>query len=211
MGYDDSFSDIHRQQTAGPSLSAWLWRMGAVAVVAILLFFGIRALSSFLRDPQEGFDEQPQLELEPPSVEIPEPIVTPPPVDTAVLTPTVAQAAIESWQAAKKNALGSSHDIDALTTVLAEPMLSQWRSRATELQQANAHYDYTLRGVEVEEVTPSETGDSGSVVVNISEVAEYFVNGARQGGAASYDSTYRVRYNLVRAGDRWLVESFTTL
>ena len=212
VGYGDEFSDIKRRQNSGTNLSAWLWRFGALAVVAILLFFGVRTLSSLFREPLEGPDEQPQLDIETPPVEVPEAVIPPaPPIDTTVLTTDVAKDAIESWQAAKQSALGVSRNLDSLGTVLAEPMLSQWQSRANALQQSNAYYTYTLRSVEVEEVAPSDTGDSGSVVVSISEAAEYFVNGVRQGGAASYDSTYRVRYNLVRVGDRWLVESFTTL
>ncbi|MEM9568181.1 MAG: ARC6/PARC6 family protein, partial [Cyanobacteria bacterium P01_E01_bin.34] len=237
LSYDERYKpegsvDRRRyRQEEESALLGWLWKLGAVALAIVVIVFGTRALTGLFRGGSLNTADGPAEVDSPSPVEIAaaddesgdaesgdgtlgedNPIAALDPVlDTSELTEAVAQSTIEAWQEAKQGALGSTRDVEALGQVLAEPMLSQWRGRAAALQQANAHYNYTLKGVEVEDVTVAETGDSGNVVVSISEVADYMSNGVRQGGSASYDSTYRVRYNLVREGDRWLIESFAAL
>ncbi|MGK7910909.1 MAG: IMS domain-containing protein [Synechococcus sp.] len=239
LAYDERYEqdgtlDRRRYRQGGETaLLGWIWKLGAVALAVVVVLFGARALTGlFGGGSLDNPDEQANVELDAAPVDVPardsaledgalgdgsspgeidDPLAASSVPDTSVLNEAVAQATIESWQEAKQEALGSTRDVDGLSQVLAEPMLSQWRSRAAALQQANTHYNYTLKGVEVEDVTVADTGDSGSVVVSISEVADYILNGVRQGSPASYESTYRVRYNLVREGDRWLIESFATL
>ncbi|MEM9534288.1 MAG: IMS domain-containing protein [Cyanobacteria bacterium P01_E01_bin.45] len=239
LSYDERYEreeavDRRRYRQGGEgALLGWLWKLGAAVLAILVIVFGARALTGlFGGGSLNTADRTAEVDSESASVdpaivdsesgngepgneaslgESDSTVASAPVLDTSVLNEAVAQSTIEAWQDAKQEALGSTRDVEALGQVLAEPMLSQWRSRAAALQQANSHYNYTLKGVSVEEVTVAETGDSGNVVVSISEVADYMLNGVRQGGAASYDSTYRVRYNLVREGDRWLIESFATL
>ena len=212
-GYEyGDFPNPDRRHYGDDRLSIWLWRLGALVVVILLLVFGIRALSGLFRRAPEEPEAQEQVEPETLPADIPEAVVLPEPaIDISVLTPELAKTTIESWQTSKQSALGATRDIESLNGILVEPMLSQWRGRAEALRQANAHYEYTLRGVEVEDVTQEDGAEKGSVIVSISEGAKYFVNGALQGAPASYDSTYRVRYNLVLTGDSWAVESYTAL
>lgn len=134
----------------------------------------------------------------------------PAPVTPTRMTPELAKKTVENWQAAKQTALGSAHDTALLKGVLAEPMLSQWVSRAQQVKDLGGHYVYQLRQVKVEQVVPGQTADRASAIVSIDEGADYLLNGVQQPDY-SYDSAYRVRYDLVRQNSRWAIANFQQL
>lgn len=148
--------------------------------------------------------EQPLATLESPPVAIEsEPTPSPPPPIPTALDAALAATLVNDWQTAKQAAMGQGHNAATLDSILAEPLLSQWRSRSQQLADVGAYYIYTFRGVTVETVTATTEG-AGTAVIEISEAARYWQDGVEIAGN-SYDSTYRVRYTFERQGDRWLI------
>jgi hypothetical protein len=68
---------------------------------------------------------------------------------SATLTEANAGSVIESWLAAKADALGEAHEIDRLSEVLAEPALSSWQERAEQLEASDSYWLYEHSPVEV--------------------------------------------------------------
>ncbi|MBD3883055.1 DUF4101 domain-containing protein [Phormidium tenue FACHB-886] len=94
-----------------------------------------------------------------------------PAVPTGPLTEAEAKTIIEEWLSAKAAALGESHNIAQLDTILAEPLLSQWRDDAEQIKNANSYLTYEHSNLEVTSVetngatdasSTSSTADSGS-------------------------------------------------
>jgi ARC6-like, IMS domain/DnaJ domain len=82
-------------------------------------------------------------------------------VTDAPLTPEEAKTVIESWLAAKSAAMGESHDLTQLDKILAEPMLSQWKADAEQVQNSNAYLKYEHSNLQVTSVeTDASTAGS---------------------------------------------------
>lgn len=54
-----------------------------------------------------------------------------------------------AWQEAKQAAMGSTHDIEALDSVLEGNMLQQWRTRASHIKKINWHWRYQIDKITV--------------------------------------------------------------
>ncbi|MCS6813190.1 MAG: IMS domain-containing protein, partial [Cyanobacteria bacterium] len=91
------------------------------------------------------------------------------------LTPESAKAVVSAWLAAKADAMGSSHNIDALAKVLAEPMLSQWQSQAEEAQANNVHGRFTHEVKSVSDLQISQDNPSQAIVTaEVREAVQFF-------------------------------------
>jgi hypothetical protein len=112
---------------------------------------------------------------------------------------------IESWQTIKSTALGKEYEIAALDEILAEPVLSDWKSRAQELKATNSYLQYIPKSIDVTEFT-AEGDDKARALVKISETRNFFSNGNLDAGASKTDANYDVEYSLVRKDNKWLIQ-----
>ncbi|MEO0378246.1 MAG: IMS domain-containing protein, partial [Cyanobacteria bacterium P01_A01_bin.17] len=81
-----------------------------------------------------------------PSPGLPEPSVSGP------LSMESARQIIESWQSIKAKAKGEEHQIDQLSQVLVDPMLSEWTQKAQQEKARSAHWQYQLDNLSVEKL-----------------------------------------------------------
>ncbi|MDY6786423.1 MAG: IMS domain-containing protein [Cyanobacteriota bacterium] len=184
-----------------------LWG-GALAIALLGLFVVLRAL--FANSVPSGLEEnQPNIELETAPVEIPPPeaqIVIP----DGSITEEAARQIITTWLSVKSQALGPDHLAEQLEGILAEPALSRWRAIAESLRQRNAYREYQ-HSVRVESLETDEADpNTATVEAAVNETSKAYQNGLYN-PAASDDDNLRVRYILVRQGDRWLIEDMTVL
>ncbi|NJN21706.1 MAG: DUF4101 domain-containing protein [Leptolyngbya sp. RL_3_1] len=152
--------------------------------------------------------QQPALDvqLSEPPVEIP----TAPEPAAEIGVQDMAKRAIDDWLAAKRAALGESHNIDELNTILLEPALSQWRNRAESGIRENWYWEYT-HSVEVLKVDPEDpAADALTVDAEVTEQANFYELGVRD-LSASYDETLTMRYELVRQDGNWLIQAMNKL
>ncbi|MDA0268563.1 MAG: IMS domain-containing protein [Cyanobacteria bacterium] len=187
-------------------------RWGRLTLVAILGLFSlgllgvltirtVRGLASALGGPKL---QQPALDvqLNEPPVEIP----AAPEPRAEIGVQDIAKRAIDNWLAAKREALGESHNIDGLNTILLDPALSQWRNRAESGARENWYWEYN-HSVEVLKVDPEDpAAETLTVDAKITEQANFYELGVRNLGA-SYDETLTMRYELVRQDGNWLVKT----
>ncbi|ACB49642.1 unknown [Crocosphaera subtropica ATCC 51142] len=148
------------------------------------------------------------------SVSLHQPLIDIPSADaqmvtaTGMLTLEGAQQVVETWLSSKSQAFGQSHDIESLKTILANPLLSRWQRQAQQLQQNQNYWTYKHQ-VQVNSFKPSTNNPNQAVVdANVQESAQYY-----QGGrvSRSYNDNLRVRYDLIRQGDRWLIQGINVI
>ncbi|WP_107668402.1 IMS domain-containing protein [Cyanothece sp. BG0011] len=148
------------------------------------------------------------------SVSLHQPLIEIPPADaqmvtaTGMLTLEGAQQVVETWLSSKSQAFGQGHNIDALNEILADPLLSRWKRRAQQLQQNQNYWTYK-HAVTVNSFKPdSNNANQGVVDANVQESAQYY-----QGNqvSRSYNDNLRVRYDVVRQGDRWLIQDINVI
>lgn len=130
------------------------------------------------------------------------------PSDTAAtgetLSTNTATQAVNAWLEGKKAAFGPDHNADRLNSVLANPMLNQWRNLSNDYRVTNKHRIFTHE-VEVLSVKTNETDrNRGTIEARIRESVEDYQNN-QPTGTQSYEVT--VRYGVVKEGDRWLLSS----
>ncbi len=181
---------------------------GAIVALLFLLWLLTRILAGLAAVFSGGpglESPQPAVGINAPPVSIPEPQATPEP-PSGELTPEVAAQVVRTWFEVKSAAMGPEHEIDRLDEVLVDPALSQWRGRARSYQNLgeSAEYEHTL---EIEEVTiDPENPDRAEVVTLVREEATKSAGGQV---VESWNSPLRVRYELVRQGDRWSIRDWS--
>ena len=127
---------------------------------------------------------------------------------TGMLTSEGAQQVIETWLGTKSQALGKDHDIESLKKILADPVLTRWQKQAQQLQQNQSYWTYEHQ-VAVNSFNPSPNNPNQAVVdANVKESAQSY-QGSQPG--RSYKDNLRVRYDLVRQGDRWLIKGINVI
>ncbi len=148
------------------------------------------------------------------SVALHRPLIDIPPADaqmvtaTGMLTLEGAQQVVETWLSSKSQAFGQDHNIESLNKILAEPILSRWKRQAQQLQQNQNYWSYEHE-VKINSFKPSSNNPNQAVVdANVQEVAQYY-QGNRV--SRSYNDNLRVRYDLVRQGDRWLIQGIDVI
>ncbi|MDJ0659851.1 MAG: IMS domain-containing protein [Crocosphaera sp.] len=127
---------------------------------------------------------------------------------TGMLTPEGAQQVIETWLSTKSQAFGKNHEIESLSQILANPLLSRWQKQARQLENNQNYWTYQ-HDVKVDSFNPSQSNPNQAVVdANVQESAQYYQQGRI---SRSYDDNLRVRYDLVRQGDRWLIQGIDVI
>jgi hypothetical protein len=181
--------------------------------------------------------EQLQIQVSQPPVPIPEPTAEAQPNDpNAPMSQEVAQQVVESWLSTKSQARGSDYAIEQLSQVLTGEALTQQQYFAEELRQTGSYWEYEHQVVSVEldaaaqnesssassstfganqtdpgsTRSPSSSPDEVQVIAEVAEAGELYQNG-RLNLSQSYDSTVRVRYDLVRQPEGWRIQSIQQL
>ncbi|MBZ8178981.1 IMS domain-containing protein [Oscillatoria salina] len=193
-------------KSSSPQLARlWLVGAGLLLGLVLLLWGSFKLVQSLFSQNSPTLEEpQPVVTLSEPPVEIPEselPLVAP----EGPLTEATAEQAIRTWFAAKAAALGPEHQVDRLNQILAEPLLSQWRRNAQNLQRSDA-YRFYGHELQIESVAENPANpDQGTVEAVVREVAKSYTGGQLNPGD-SYDENLRVRYDLVRQEGQWQIK-----
>lgn len=109
-----------------------------------------------------------------------------------------AEKVVRRWQYIKADALGPQHRSERLQSVLDGEMLKYWQSNARETKEEGFHWVYSLRKLRINRVEQQEPKTRRAVIeATIREVAT-LCDGMSGEGKDSYESTYRVRYNIER-------------
>lgn len=121
-----------------------------------------------------------------------------------------ARQVIQTWLDSKSAAFGKEYKIEALDKILAAPLLSVWRGRAIAYQQGNVYREYEhsikMRSAVVDKQNPNKA----TVEAEVKEVAKHY-QGGNLDNAQSYDDNLLVRYELIRQGDKWLIQKSEVL
>ncbi|PSF32006.1 molecular chaperone DnaJ [Aphanothece hegewaldii CCALA 016] len=152
--------------------------------------------------------EQLNISLNEPPIELP--LANTPVVSSPTLTKEDALQVIQTWLDSKKQAFGTTHNINQLKSILAEPLLSDWQKRAIALQKEKNFWQYQHE-LKIESVTTNiKVPERATVVANVREKAQFNQNGqivARN----SYDKKLSVKYELVRQNEQWLIQDIKVM
>jgi len=180
-----------------------LLALGAAGLAGIGVF-GLLAVGA-VRVAQQAWGG-PRLEGEQLAIRLDRPVLELPPAEAAAvpveLDRDAARAAIRTWFESKARAFGPEHELAALDAALAEPALSNWRSRAAQFAQQGLHQEFQHEIADLEILT--QTGDRARVQVAVTEIATAYRGGQRV-ERSSYNSQLLVRYDLVRQPDGWQI------
>ncbi|WP_448596916.1 IMS domain-containing protein [Thermoleptolyngbya sp.] len=185
--------------SGGGSITLRLDRLMLLLALGVLSLGLLWLLLSWVA---RSFNSGPVLEGEQLSISLAEPVVpipeeteqSPAPADpSAPLTAETGKTLVETWLRAKSAAMGSSYDTSQLEQILADPMLSQWRSNseAARLEGSSLTYTHEVRQVNVLPPTASSNTDEAQIDAVVVENGE----------------TLNVRYYLTRQGGQWRIRS----
>ena len=169
----------------------------------------INSVSSFV-----AWFSRPKIQGEPLYIQLDRPPIAIPDLETinpAMSLEEIAKETITNWLNAKQAALGRAHNLAGLETVLADPLLQQWRNRAQNAIRENWRWEYR-HGVEVLSVKPDPANKLELVVeAQISEAADFY-EGERFNPVSSYNDILRMRYGLVsQDGNNWRINKIQEL
>ncbi|TRV48294.1 MAG: DUF4101 domain-containing protein [Microcystis panniformis Mp_MB_F_20051200_S9] len=189
-------------------------RLDRVAILGVGLVGTLVVLSLGLKvivDSQSPLaalqGEQLPISLNTPILEIPS--ANAEVMERTPLDKETAKETIQAWLGAKSAAFGSEHQKEQLKEVLTGSALEIWQKRAAALQGNNYwRYDHQ---VDVRSVTNNAKNPNlATVEAIVNEKAMYFHNG-KEIVERSYNESLKVRYDLVRQGDKWLIEKTQVL
>ncbi len=130
------------------------------------------------------------------------------PVGTKALSRSEAGSLISKWQKTKAAALGSSHTLSGLSSVLSGDLLKQWHDRAAALQAKGWHYTHTLYTSKVEDVVPGPAPGTAIVTASFKEgVTVHKVDENNEESEQTFISEYQVVYQTIKQGDSWMLVS----
>lgn len=180
--------------------------VGLVGTLAVLVL-GVKAIVDSQSPLAAWQGEQLPISLNTPILEIPS--ANAEAMATIPLDKETAKETIQAWLRAKSAAFGSEHQKEQLKEVLTGSALEIWQKRAAALQ-GNNYWRYDHR-VDVPSVTHNAKNPNLAMVEAIvNEKAMYFHNG-KEIVNLSYNQSLKVRYDLVRQGDKWLIEKTQVL
>jgi hypothetical protein len=194
----------------------WLFVASLVLGVGTLSYLGAKLILSPPSQKAQDRQEELAIALHQPSVKIPPQKVQaevakpkPKPKPVAPLSEQSHQA-IQSWLTSKSAAFGKEHQIDSLNSILAEPLLTTWRDRAQTYQQDNTYREYrhkiTMRSAKID----PQAQNQATVEAEVKETAKHYQSGQLD-QAQSYDDNLLVRYQLIRQGEKWLIQQTEVL
>jgi len=180
--------------------------VGLVGTIAVLAL-GVKAIVDSQSPLAALQGEQLPISLNTPILEIPS--ANAEVMEGIPLSKETAKETIQAWLEAKSAAFGSEHQKEQLKEVLTGSALEIWQQRAAVLQGNNYwRYDHQ---VDVRSVTNNPKNPNlATVEAIVTEKAMYFHNG-KEIVNRSYNESLKVRYDLVRQGDKWLIEKTQVL
>jgi hypothetical protein len=171
------------------------------------LYRGVTALVTTISNPNPNQLQEPPLALD-----LNAPIVQSPSQeeesDPTQLTRDRAEQIVRTWLSRKALALGPQYQIDPLDQILTEPLLSLWLDRAQTFVNRKTYQQFR-HSVAIEGVS-SEEPNQGEILASVREVAKYYRNG-REIPSRSYDSTLKVRYDVVREEETWKIREIEVI
>jgi hypothetical protein len=187
--------------------------LGAIALVIFGLYQGVSALwSRFSGESTTVKMQNPPLalELNTAPVALPNGDTEQEGTETALLNRDRAETIVRTWLSEKAQALGPEHRTEGLDSILSASLLSSWQSRAQTFANRNAYQQFR-HSVTIESLSyrPNQP-NQGQITAQVREVAKYYRNG-NQIADRSYDSTLKVRYDVVRENQTWRINGITVL
>lgn len=189
--------------------------LGAIALVLFGVYQGVSALwSRFSSDPQNPQVNAPPLalKLDAPPVSMPTSGSDPNPSESPLLNRDRAEAIIRNWFKYKAQALGPNHQTEALAKILTAPLLSGWQSRAQTFAENNSYQQFR-HSLSLESLSyPADNPDQAQIIASVREVATFYRDGkAVPDSDRTYDSTLKVRYDIVRENQSWRIQGIAVL
>jgi hypothetical protein len=135
------------------------WFLPGLAVLGIIgLGFFLSWLARSWKNPSNQVaqqqDEKLLVQLDKPLIDLADGAGSS--ITTETLDKDSAQVVLSSWLAAKSKAMGATHEIDQLDTILVDPSLTAWRTDAEELKRNSEHRVYKHEvSVETVELIPA--------------------------------------------------------
>ena len=141
---------------------------------------------------------------------IPKPQAEPEKPALPVFDNASAQQVIQQWLDSKSAALGKSYQLEKLNSILAPDLLSKWSNIASYYQQTNIYRTYQhklkIRSVVFDPKKPNVA----TVEAEVQEIAQHYQTG-KLNSSQSYDDNLLVRYQLIKQGDSWLIQTSEVL
>jgi hypothetical protein len=188
----------------------WLLIISFILGIGTISYLGMKLLIS---SPNKTASEaELAIALNQPSVEIPpkktQSVVVQP--DPQLTLTQQSQQAIQGWLSSKSAAFGQEHQIDRLDSVLAEPFLTTWRASAKTYQQKNIYREYEHNVIMRSAKVDPNDQNKATVEAEVKETAKHYQSGQLD-NAQSYDDNLLVRYQLIRQGEKWLIQQAEVL
>jgi len=185
--------------------------LGAIALVIFGAYQGVNALWSWVaKEEQTPKLQSPPLalELNAAPVGLPDEDTEENATETALLNRDRAEEIVRTWLNRKAQALGPEHRTEALNSILTAPLLSGWQNRAQTFANRNSYQQFR-HSVTIESLSyrPNQP-NQGQITAQVREVAKFYRNG-NQIQERSYDSTLKVRYDVIRENQTWRINGIT--
>ena len=182
-------------------------RFGTVVLSGLVIIglgiFGVQSMRSPLNALQS---DQLEIDLNQPVFEFPNTAAaTANLIPKGELTNDVASGIIESWLSSKSKAFGQDHDIAALSTVLAEPLLSQWQVRAARDKQRGIYRQYDHK-IEVKSLKfDPNNPNRATIQARVQEATKYYQKKGNAKPTKLQNDDLLVRYQLIRQNGQWRI------
>jgi curved DNA-binding protein CbpA len=190
----------------------WLLIVGLIFGVGTIGYLGMKL---FLSPPNQTVSEaELAIALNQASVEIPPKTKKTKPVPAEpkpqLTLAQQSQETIQDWLNSKAAAFGKEHQIDQLNSILAEPLLTTWRASAKIYQAENSYREYQHAIVMRSAKVDPQNQNKATVEAEVKETAKHYQSGQLD-NAQSYDDNLLVRYQLIRQGEKWLIQQAEVL
>ena len=188
-------------------------RLGTVVLSGLAIlglgFFGVQSMRSPLNALQ---GEQLEIGLNQPVLEFPNTAsATAHVIPKGELTNDVASDVIEGWLSSKSKAFGQEHEIAALSTILAEPLLSQWQGRATRDKQRGIYRQYDHK-VEIKSLKfDPNNPNRATIQARVQEATRYYTANSNAKPNKLQNDDLLVRYQLIRQNDQWRISAIAVV
>ena len=198
---------VYRKKRSPATLwKGWLFILGLILGAGTIGNLGIRLF--FTPEVKKVSPAPLAIALNQPPVTLP-PKNKPPVAAKPSLNQQLRQV-VQTWLNVKSAALGKEHQVEQFNSILAEPLLTTWRDRAQAYKQGNLHREYehqiTMRSAKI---NPQDQNQA-TIEAEVQEVAKHYLSGELD-DSQSYDDNLLVRYQLIRQGDKWLIQETKVL
>ena len=192
----------------------FMWLIFGSLSGLLVLWLLVGAAVGFI---QNIFSPEPTLQGEALNIQINQPLIEIPKpssetsLDDGTLTKVNAKGVVNSWLSAKKSALGQSHNIESLNSILTGTSLALWRNIAQQVRQKNNYRTFNHSNLIIESVdTVPGNNNQAAIEATVTEQAQFFERG-QLNEQRSYNDNIRVRYMLIKMGNKWRIKDMSVL